>query len=483
MAELYAPLKQTVLDAILNLLKQLELYAFNAGDALRALGIIDTPRTAAAQLSYVQKELAQVNKEIDYFNDGGDEGRPTRASRSPRSGRSIRTAAAAHPQRDALQKQLSWRSSSRGPRASRARCRRSASPAARNPPVAGGGKTDQDNIDAQIRRYKALAEAAAETGRTIDAFHATNIEDFQREVKVQQQVDEIAAKLGTRYSQASAGEQEGAARSDQRCTSRRRAPTSSASTRAQKAADIERKYGDGTAQAAKTRHDLDLAEKTNIATKTALARATKVQQEADEQARLEGQALQRRSRLAGGRLRARRQRLRARERSLQSGRPGVQRRDRRDGRGARRAAPASRARRSARSPPTSRSMLAKMALQAATSPVFKWVFGALGGIGSATAAPAGYGIDCSARRLHRLLRHGGARAAGGPVYPGSSYLVGENGPERFVPTVAGTIQPMRARRQQRRRHRQRRHGPDAGRARSQRRRSSSAGASRPPWST
>lgn len=36
---------------------------------------------------------------------------------------------------------------------------------------------------------------------------------------------------------------------------------------------------------------------------------------------------------------------------------------------------------------------------------------------------------------------GGARAAGGPVYPGMSYLVGEQGPERFTPGVPGAITP------------------------------------------
>lgn len=34
---------------------------------------------------------------------------------------------------------------------------------------------------------------------------------------------------------------------------------------------------------------------------------------------------------------------------------------------------------------------------------------------------------------------GGGRAAGGPVVPGQSYLVGEHGPERFTPQSAGTI--------------------------------------------
>lgn len=36
---------------------------------------------------------------------------------------------------------------------------------------------------------------------------------------------------------------------------------------------------------------------------------------------------------------------------------------------------------------------------------------------------------------------GGARATGGPVYSGSSYLVGENGPEMFTPGASGRIDP------------------------------------------
>jgi phage-related minor tail protein len=37
---------------------------------------------------------------------------------------------------------------------------------------------------------------------------------------------------------------------------------------------------------------------------------------------------------------------------------------------------------------------------------------------------------------------GGARAEGGPVVPGAAYLVGERGPELFVPREAGAILPQ-----------------------------------------
>jgi phage-related minor tail protein len=40
-----------------------------------------------------------------------------------------------------------------------------------------------------------------------------------------------------------------------------------------------------------------------------------------------------------------------------------------------------------------------------------------------------------------LFDFGGARAAGGPVAPGRSYLVGEQGPELFTPAGHGAIAP------------------------------------------
>ena len=43
-----------------------------------------------------------------------------------------------------------------------------------------------------------------------------------------------------------------------------------------------------------------------------------------------------------------------------------------------------------------------------------------------------------------ILPVGGARAAGGPVDAGTPYLVGEQGPELFVPGAAGAIAPNAA---------------------------------------
>lgn len=66
-----------------------------------------------------------------------------------------------------------------------------------------------------------------------------------------------------------------------------------------------------------------------------------------------------------------------------------------------------------------------------------------GGLGSAGSALGGGGLG-------GLLGVGGllgavfglpGRATGGPVSPGRGYMVGENGPEMFVPTSAGRVEP------------------------------------------
>lgn len=45
----------------------------------------------------------------------------------------------------------------------------------------------------------------------------------------------------------------------------------------------------------------------------------------------------------------------------------------------------------------------------------------------------------------QIFSFGGARAIGGTVAPGQSYLVGERGPELFVPGGLGRIQPLSGR--------------------------------------
>ncbi len=63
-----------------------------------------------------------------------------------------------------------------------------------------------------------------------------------------------------------------------------------------------------------------------------------------------------------------------------------------------------------------------------------------GGIAIPGAAAIGIGIATIAA-ASLLKNFGGARAEGGPVSGNKTYLVGERGPELFVPNVAGTIVP------------------------------------------
>ncbi len=61
--------------------------------------------------------------------------------------------------------------------------------------------------------------------------------------------------------------------------------------------------------------------------------------------------------------------------------------------------------------------------------VFSSLVGGLVNLGLGAAFPA----------LAPALGLAGARASGGPVVGGSAYLVGEQGPELFVPQTAGTV--------------------------------------------
>lgn len=59
----------------------------------------------------------------------------------------------------------------------------------------------------------------------------------------------------------------------------------------------------------------------------------------------------------------------------------------------------------------------------------------------------GYGVNATSPAAGARAAAGdtvpAARASGGSVYPGVSYIVGEHGEERFTPDVAGQIDPMR----------------------------------------
>lgn len=65
------------------------------------------------------------------------------------------------------------------------------------------------------------------------------------------------------------------------------------------------------------------------------------------------------------------------------------------------------------------------------------------GVASATGGSGSGLAGIAASLLGGLLGLPG-RATGGPVAPGAAYVVGERGPELFVPTAAGRVEPMAA---------------------------------------
>jgi len=64
-----------------------------------------------------------------------------------------------------------------------------------------------------------------------------------------------------------------------------------------------------------------------------------------------------------------------------------------------------------------------------TKPLFDAISGFIGGIGGSPAPTGGAGAGA------------GMRAVGGPVSAGSPYIVGERGPELFIPSSSGQVQP------------------------------------------
>jgi phage-related minor tail protein len=64
-----------------------------------------------------------------------------------------------------------------------------------------------------------------------------------------------------------------------------------------------------------------------------------------------------------------------------------------------------------------------------------------GGLGAMFGGGGVQGLVASAAQQLPILLGLPGRAAGGPVAPGRAYLVGERGPEMFVPTASGRVEP------------------------------------------
>jgi hypothetical protein len=305
----------------------------------------------------------------------------------------------------------------------------------------GGGKTDADSMEAQIARFRALAEAQGRIYNNTLAAHSELVEDLQREYKIQQQIEETAAKLGAKYSQAS-DEQKKRLKEEIEGWLRSKEAIDKYIEARRMAEDLDAKQG---GNAARRRLDDDVAKlRRGGASETAINRFLKEQEE-----QLNQNALAARrydddlgSLAAGFELAADRF-ARANDMFTMGGNI-FNSLTNAMGEGLEVLA--------GRSSKTFEQiaadfamMLAKMALQAALSQVFKAVFGSLF---SASAAP----IDPSAAMSQYATaadwwKNPGfdtTRAGGGDVYPGQVYRVGEYGPETFVPTAAGRIEPWSA---------------------------------------
>ncbi|MFC7499848.1 hypothetical protein ACFQRC_11525 [Enterovirga sp. GCM10030262] len=66
-----------------------------------------------------------------------------------------------------------------------------------------------------------------------------------------------------------------------------------------------------------------------------------------------------------------------------------------------------------------------------------------GGIGQAAGGGSGSGLVALGSQLLMALFGAPGRATGGPVAPGRAYMVGERGPELFVPTASGRVETGR----------------------------------------
>lgn len=92
------------------------------------------------------------------------------------------------------------------------------------------------------------------------------------------------------------------------------------------------------------------------------------------------------------------------------------------------------------------------AVATAYASIMKWVNGIIGGVQSAiaqivslsTMGVGGLSLSSPNNTLLNLVSGKNTRAAGGPVSAGTSYLVGERGPEIFTPSTFGAITPNHA---------------------------------------
>ena len=299
-----------------------------------------------------------------------------------------------------------------------------------------GGRTDDDNIQAQIDRYAKLTAASKTAYDTIQGGANATIEALKRQITVQEQIDTIAAKLGARYTDADQALKD-QLKDQLTAYAQQRDATQKALEVVQAAVETDKKYGDGKVALTKLQKDLNDQLKTGRINQDDYNRATKEGVEAIQQSALAAQRYDDNlGSLAAGFEHAANaysrqndlyslgeQSFNALTSSMMEGLKALEGQSQKS---------------FGQIAADFANMLAQMALQAAASAAFKALFGAV----SAAAAPtiAGAGLP-GAAGFDTFLTTPGARAGGGPVGAGQPYVVGEQGPELFVPSAAGNIVP------------------------------------------
>jgi hypothetical protein len=318
------------------------------------------------------------------------------------------------------------------------------------PPVAagggggGGGKSDDDYLDAQTRRYEALQKAAEKAYGTIHDYSGTNIEDLQRQVNTQRQIDDILGKINAKWLDAHPAAR-AALEAAVTGAEKARAAQDELMKSTQNAIETQRKYGDGTAALDKVQLDLNKQLATGKLQQDAYNRAMKEGSEATVQAALAAKRYDDNlDSLAAGFEHAANAYARSNDlysmgeqaftgltNAMDEGLQALQGQS---------------SKTFGQIAADFADMLEQMALKAAASEVFKWIAGSIGGlVGGSTASvgPSSVGISpLDYFSIFGNLGSGGGRAGGGAVVPGMYYTVGESGPERFVPASAGTIVPL-----------------------------------------
>jgi hypothetical protein len=298
----------------------------------------------------------------------------------------------------------------------------------------GGGAKAEDPVETAIERYGALAKAAQKTAQVIKDSAGVEIEAMQRNVEVQQKIDEVLSRRGVHATDEQRKRLEEVVRASQEAIGLQK-QLLEANTRA---ADIEEKLGDGTKAREHAMRDLNRAMATGRLSQDAYNRSLKQSDEAFTQAALAARRYDDDlGSLAAGFEHAANANARAND-LFSVGERAFTGLTNAMGEGLDVLLGKSN-KTFGEIAADFASMLAKMALEAAASQVFKMIFGSIAGP-TVTAVPwtpvASFPGTFGAPPG---LQHGG------PVVAGRPYLVGEAGPELFVPQAAGNIVPNSSR--------------------------------------